>query len=383
MIETQFDEEQLRFDLINTTGEELKKISSSTFDKISAQIVKIEDCSKSFEDVKSNLSIIELATTEIEKTFLNVTNDANSNSQRLNQVNESMNEILTYFKSIGKMLSDINGIADQTNLLSLNATIEAAHAGETGKGFAVVANEVKELSKTTKIANENIQNTLGNITNSIKTLSEQIIQTNESISNSLENIESFQSLRDTTSGMHFQASELSTIGDTFTYLLEMMNFHGLFKGAGDPLVKFRGIAQDSNDYSPERFAELQKNEYVLKENDVLISATDVKGVITFANNEFYRTSEFDRGELLGKHHKIIRHPDMPKAAFKDLWQTIKAGHLWQGIVKNKTKSNKYYWVKAMVFPCYQNEKITGYLSVRKKATREEINNATKIYRKLI
>ena len=73
---------------------------------------------------------------------------------------------------------------------------------------------------------------------------------------------------------------------------------------------------------------------------------------------------------------------MPQAAFKDLWDVIESGNLWVGIVKNKSKSGKYYWVKALVFPCYANKRIIGYISVRKKPSFQEIRMAEEAYKKL-
>ena len=117
-------------------------------------------------------------------------------------------------------------------------------------------------------------------------------------------------------------------------------------------------------------------------DDVLISATDAQGRINFANGKFYEIAEYQRGELINKPHNIIRHPDMPKTAFKDLWSVIESGNLWTGIVMNKSKSGKHYWVKALVFPCYSNKEIVGYISVRKKPSFQEVEMAKEAYRRL-
>lgn len=407
MADTGFDEEQLRFDLINVTGKELEKVAEDTGVKIKGQLVHIDSSSKNFQAVKGNLTVITDAVKDINSTFELVVNDASNNSTRLLSVLEAMTKLENDFSSIGELVKVINSIADQTNLLALNATIEAARAGDAGKGFAVVANEVKELSKTTKGVNEDIQSTLIQISDSIQVLSGQLNQTSSAISESIknvsssrenitiitkqttefagviqENISDFQELAKNTMKMSTQVSELSTIGGTFTYLLEMMNVHGLFRGAGSPIDRLAPLVADSEFTDNKRFSNPIEKEVFLKDNSVLISATDTKGHITFANLEFYEIAEYEEGSLMGKPHNVIRHPDMPKTAFADLWEVIKSGHLWQGIVKNKTKNGRFYWVKAMVFPCYDGEEIVGYISVRKKPSKEEVDSAIAAYRRL-
>jgi len=124
-------------------------------------------------------------------------------------------------------------------------------------------------------------------------------------------------------------------------------------------------------------------EIMLKDDDFLVSETDKKGVIRFANEDFCRIAQYTNQELIGKPHNIVRHPDMPKAAFKDLWDTIKQGKIWTGFVKNKAKNGDYYWVFATVYPlmgCGGSE--GGYMSCRRKASREEIAAAEKLYKTL-
>ena len=183
--------------------------------------------------------------------------------------------------------------------------------------------------------------------------------------------------------MSTQVSELKTIGDTFTFLLDMMSVSGVFKGAPNPIERLLPLVESSNYHEPNRFSNHYEQETVINDEDVLISATDTKGIITFANKKFYEVAGYQIGDLVGKPHNIIRHSDMPKTAFQDLWQVIDSGQLWCGIVKNKTKQGGFYWVKAMVFPCYQNGKIVGFLSVRKKPSYEEIKSATEAYKRLI
>jgi aerotaxis receptor len=123
-------------------------------------------------------------------------------------------------------------------------------------------------------------------------------------------------------------------------------------------------------------------ETILKEDAFLVSETDAKGIIQFANDDFCKVAEYSVEELIGKPHNVVRHPDMPKAAFKDLWETVKKGEVWTGYVKNATRSGGYYWVYATVFPFESCNGSRGYLSCRRKASQEEINKAEALYKTL-
>ncbi len=114
----------------------------------------------------------------------------------------------------------------------------------------------------------------------------------------------------------------------------------------------------------------------------LVSKTDLKGITTYANDAFVEMSGFSREELVGKSHNVVRHPDMPPQAFKWLWDTLKEGKPWRGIVKNRCKNGDHYWVKALVVPIKENNKITGYMSVRNPPTRAEISDAEALYKQL-
>ncbi len=115
---------------------------------------------------------------------------------------------------------------------------------------------------------------------------------------------------------------------------------------------------------------------------ILLSKTDPKGIITEVNDAFVEVSGFSREELIGKSHNIVRHPDMPPAAFEDLWKTIKKGKLWHGYVKNRCKNGDHYWVEANVTPIMQGREITGYVSVRTKPDAARVAAAEKLYRTL-
>jgi aerotaxis receptor len=122
------------------------------------------------------------------------------------------------------------------------------------------------------------------------------------------------------------------------------------------------------------------NETVLDEYAFLVSETDEKGIITFANDAFCNIAGYTVDELIGQPHNIVRHNDMPKVAFKSLWDTVKTGEVWTGFVKNATKSGGYYWVFATVFPFETCEGGKGYLSCRRKASEVEIAEHTELYK---
>lgn len=121
-------------------------------------------------------------------------------------------------------------------------------------------------------------------------------------------------------------------------------------------------------------------ETLLDDNSFLVSETDEKGIIKFANEDFCKVAEYSVDDLIGKPHNVVRHPDMPKAAFKSLWDTVRKGEIWTGYVKNATKSGGYYWVYATVYPFESCDNSKGYLSCRRKATKEEIDVHTALYK---
>ncbi|TVQ74496.1 MAG: DUF3365 domain-containing protein [Oceanospirillales bacterium] len=121
----------------------------------------------------------------------------------------------------------------------------------------------------------------------------------------------------------------------------------------------------------------QRN-YPVSSDCAIISHTDDKGLITYVNDDFVEYAGFTREELIGKAHNIIRHPDMPSEAYRDMWHTLQQGRAWQGIVKNRRKYGDHYWVKATATPRPEG----GYMSVRLQATENEIKNAEILYRKI-
>ncbi|TVP45010.1 MAG: PAS domain S-box protein [Halomonas sp.] len=122
-----------------------------------------------------------------------------------------------------------------------------------------------------------------------------------------------------------------------------------------------------------------QREYVLSEEAVLISRSDLKGNVTYANPTFVEVSGYTRDELVGAPHSLLRHPDMPEAAYANFWKTIQAGDTWQGVVKNRRKNGDHYWVHATVAPLRDGQRLVGYTSVRRKAAEKAVKRAEKVY----
>ena len=126
-----------------------------------------------------------------------------------------------------------------------------------------------------------------------------------------------------------------------------------------------------------------QTEYVVPEGSTLMSTTDLKGRITYCNSAFTQASGFDPSELMGKAHNIIRHPDMPPAAFQDLWDSIQAGEPWVALVKNRRKNGDFYWVKANAsVQRGANGAPSGYISVRTKPSNAEVAAAEALYARI-
>ncbi|TNF39193.1 MAG: PAS domain-containing protein [Gammaproteobacteria bacterium] len=123
-------------------------------------------------------------------------------------------------------------------------------------------------------------------------------------------------------------------------------------------------------------------EHFMKEDEILVSRTNLKGIITYANQSFIEISGFNEKELLHSNHNMVRHPDMPSAAFEDLWNCLKNGRPWLGYVKNRCKNGDFYWVEANVSPVFRNGQPVEYLSVRYKPTQEQVRSAEALYRQL-
>ncbi|MGX5108551.1 methyl-accepting chemotaxis protein [Enterobacter cloacae] len=125
-----------------------------------------------------------------------------------------------------------------------------------------------------------------------------------------------------------------------------------------------------------------QNNYPLDDDTTLMSTTDIHSYMTHANDTFVQVSGYQLDELMGQPHNLVRHPDMPKAAFADMWYTLQQGEPWSGIVKNRRKNGDHYWVRANAVPMVRNGQVTGYMSIRTRAKEEEIAAVEPLYRAL-
>ena len=402
----EFEPERLTNELIQASGEELQQVAESATASIRDQMSAIRTSIDYFQSIISSIDEVNNNVATIHGDMDGVVQETASASEQLGEVSERMNQLESQFGNIDNLLKTIDKIADKTKLLALNATIEAATAGEAGRGFAVVANEVKELSRTTKGANEEIQTTLASIGLAINELSATVLNAREVMNESLmtvnkatdnvvaihgqtqefhsqihNSLTTFNQLDQASQKVENEVGEFQTIGETMGYLMELMREQDLLHPALDPLERLKDVVAASDFSDPRRFTAVEE-EYVLDRNDILISATDTKGRITFANNSFYKVAQYEPGSLVGKPHNVIRHPDMPRAAFADLWGVIQSGKMWQGFVLNRGAEGRVYWVRAMVFPCYRAGRIEGYISVRTKPSSDDIRRAKDAYRLL-
>ncbi len=126
-----------------------------------------------------------------------------------------------------------------------------------------------------------------------------------------------------------------------------------------------------------------QREYAFPDGVTLLSATDLDSRITYANGAFVRTSGYTNEELSGQPHNLVRHPDMPREAFADMWRSLKHGQSWTALVKNRRKDGDHYWVRANATPMRRAGKVAGYLSVRTKPTRAEVEAAEALYRRFV
>ena len=126
------------------------------------------------------------------------------------------------------------------------------------------------------------------------------------------------------------------------------------------------------------------DEEVLFDGRSLISETDTKGIITFVNRKFVEMTGYSKEEAIGQPHSLLRHPDMPKAAFAEMWKIIQAGQTWEGYVKNLRKDGKYYWVVVNIIPKYDSDHtIIGYTASRKVPDRTKLEQIELQYRQMI
>jgi len=129
--------------------------------------------------------------------------------------------------------------------------------------------------------------------------------------------------------------------------------------------------------------EYNESEFLIEtqvpQNELIISRTDLKGVITYVNDTFAKISGYDENELIGQTHNIVRHPDMPKRVFKQMWEKLQKGEKWEGVIKNLRKDHGFYWVHAIISGVYKDGKLVEYKSIRTPIDYETKLKYQKLY----
>lgn len=399
--------EAIRWELIQYAGAELSRVISGTIERLEFQTQGVKSVSAAFQSLTAVLSTIESGISSVNTITRDNAEKSRQCAEEVMDTTSAMKQLEGDFKSVQALLRTIDAVAKQTNLLALNATIEAARAGDAGKGFAVVASEVKELSRNAAKVNSEIQETISRVTQSVAKLSQRLasvhglmtvaqtssenscLSAEKIVASSREMQTRLKGTRDelgkidsSMAASNVQLNEVSVIGTTFESLMGLLKFQGVFDRNNDPLERIVPLSESSQYENRDRFLQTI-GEVLLGEQDVLISITDPRGIIEYANERFCEIAGYERIELLGKPHNIVRHPDMPKTAFQDLWGVLRSKQVWQGYVKNKTKSGGFYWVKATAFPIISaDSSVRGYISVRFKPSRQAIGRAIELYRKL-
>ncbi len=146
-----------------------------------------------------------------------------------------------------------------------------------------------------------------------------------------------------------------------------------------PREAHRSVPLSYNDGTT-RMVHWTEREVPFPDGRLIVSRTDLDGIITHANAAFVEISGYGRDELIGAPHHILRHPDMPKVAFKGLWDTLLSGQKWHGYVKNLRKDGAHYWVYATAIPNVRAGRVVGYTSVRRKPSRKRIEELIPVYR---
>ena len=129
---------------------------------------------------------------------------------------------------------------------------------------------------------------------------------------------------------------------------------------------------------------IPKDQEYFFDDNVIISQTDMQGVITYGNRAFFKTTGYDKEELIGQSNNIILHPDTPKEILKKMWENIQSGQAWNGLIKNLRKDGFYYWVDTEILPVKDdNNNIIGYISTGKVASQKDIQENEELYQKIL
>lgn len=155
-----------------------------------------------------------------------------------------------------------------------------------------------------------------------------------------------------------------------------------YMNPADVIGNYREVVLPLYGLPPRRVLVVER-EVAYPDGRLIVSATDLRGVITHCNSAFVEMSGYPRETLIGAEHSILRHPDMPAVAFKGLWDDVQAGKIWHGYVKNLRRDGAFYWVYATVIPNVRAGKVQGYTSVRRKPARIKVAEAARLYAQLL
>jgi PAS domain S-box-containing protein len=356
-----FDEEALRNAVIHAAGNGLLIVAQSSGLSMKQQTEAVQRSATDVDDIFRRLSQVVDRVQSIDAVVGTVACGAQESARELQNVHDKVRGVAVQFQRLTEPASAANDQIRQT--------------------LARVGQAIDDLSENLKCSVEKIRRSVETIhvaRQSAGHVETETARFHEQLHGLLKRI---GELADSSARVKSDVQEVNTIGATFAYLLEMMAMQGAFQEAIDPLARLFPLVRASTFYDPHRFT-ANEDECLLTDEEIVISATDPSGVITFANDRFYEIAEYEPGELIGKPHNVIRHPDMPKTAFIDLWAVIQAGKTWQGYVLNRSRLGRVYWLKANVFPCFENGQIVGYIAIRTKPDRQKVRQAIEVYRRV-
>ena len=356
-----FDEESLRNSLIQAAGHGLLIAAEQSGHSMRVHAEAVRQSASDMHDLFQRLSQVVSRVHSIDDLMAEVVAGAQGGARELQKAVAHVKNVSDEFQQFAVSAHDANEEVRQT--------------------LARVQHSIDELSQTLHRSANDIHVSLAAITVARHNADGEEIDTSRFHDQLHELLEQLHLLLDHSSHLENGMQEVNTIGSTFAYLLEMMAMQGAFNEALDPLARLFPLVRSSSFYDPHRFT-ADEHEIVLADDDIIISATDSEGTITFANDRFYAIAGYEPGELIGRQHNVIRHPDMPRTAFADLWTVVQAGKSWQGYVLNRTKHGHVYWLKANIFPCFEGGRIVGYISIRTKPDRQKIRQAIEVYRRM-
>jgi len=358
-----FEEAVTVSEQLSATVKELESSTKSQTSGIEEVSQSIQSISTAIQGVASNATKAMEMMRQSEQITQNINTDAEKGMKRMDNMKSIVSESSSDVKKLAGELAKVDNmtgfitqIAEQTNLLALNAAIEAARAGDVGRGFAVVADEVRRLAENSKKGAEDISQLISSLKDSSTKTTESIEKGNSIVKESYDMITNIlSSIQDSTEEATAAGEEILSVAQT-----NLKSFEEIVV-AKDKEAK---VLQDAN-ASAQTLAEITD----VLDTSTIVSITDVDGLITFMNKQFLDVARFPKEELMGESHRLLKSGWHDPSLFDALWQTITAGKMFQGYVRNKAKDGTVYWVKTAISPTYDSHgKIKGYVGVRTPIT---------------